>query len=392
MDFSGPVRPLGFALVELPVAKSGPMSTRKPSAFTLVELPCDMLRVVSKRKRVAFTLVELLVVIAIIGILVALLLPAIQAAREAGRRSQCTNQLKQLVTAGMNHENALKYYPSGGWGWEWVGDADRGYGQGQPGGWMYNTLPFLEENVRHDLPKDGDPNTLQPAQLEGARRMLLDPILIIKCPTRSNPLIGPTVKRSRFANNSALNPQPVINVVVGHSDYAANAGDLAIGGGIGGPPSLIGATHPNAWITEGKIGLLADKPPGTNPDRTLYFTGISFQRSEVGVRHVTDGTSKTYFCGEKYLDPQKFEDYSDPDTGNNETWCTGHNNDNFRTTASPPKQDEGGYEDGNRFGSAHNSVWNVAFCDGHVEAISYDIDPLVHRYNGNRKDGNIIAQ
>jgi prepilin-type N-terminal cleavage/methylation domain-containing protein/prepilin-type processing-associated H-X9-DG protein len=349
----------------------------------------------SKRLRDAgFTLVELLVVIAIIGILVALLLPAIQAAREAGRRSQCTNQLKQLVTAGMNHENAMKYFPAGGWGWEWVGDADRGYGQDQPGGWMYNTLPFLEENVRHDLPKDGDPNTQQPVQLEGARRMLLDPILIIKCPTRGNPLIGPTVKKTRFANNSAMNPPPVATVVVGHTDYAANAGDIAIGGGIGGPVSIAVANHPNqAWLTGGRTGLFGDKSPLWDASDPLRgFTGISFQRSGVGVQHVTDGTSKTYFCGEKYLDPQKFEDYSDPDTGNNETWCTGHNNDNFRTTASPPKQDERGYEDGNIFGSAHNSVWNVAFCDGHVEAISYDIDPLVHRYNGNRRDGNVISQ
>src|SRR5690554_5602753 len=61
-----------------------------------------------------FTLVELLVVIAIIGVLVALLLPAIQAAREAARRSQCTNQVKQLMTAMLNHESARKVFPSGG--------------------------------------------------------------------------------------------------------------------------------------------------------------------------------------------------------------------------------------------------------------------------------------
>src|SRR5258706_4890817 len=136
----------------------------------------------AKRFRWAgFTLVELLVVIAIIGILVALLLPAVQAAREAARRTQCTNQLKQLATGCMNHESTLKYYPCGGWGWDWVGDADRGNGQNQPGGWMYNILPFLEENARHDLPKDGDPNNQLAAQLDGARQMLLDPIPIIKC-------------------------------------------------------------------------------------------------------------------------------------------------------------------------------------------------------------------
>jgi prepilin-type N-terminal cleavage/methylation domain-containing protein/prepilin-type processing-associated H-X9-DG protein len=336
----------------------------------------------AKRFRWAgFTLVELLVVIAIIGILIALLLPAVQAAREAARRTQCTNQIKQLVTGGLNHENAMKFYPTGGWGWDWVGDADRGYGQDQTGGWMYNILPFIEENVRHDLPKDGDFTNQLPAQLDGARKMLLDPIPIIKCPTRANPLVGPTVKKNRFANNSAVNPQPTYYAVVGHSDYAANAGDISIGGGInGGEP----------WLTIGKTGQFnpgSPSAPYDPSDPTRGFTGISFQRSCVGIRHVTDGTSKTYFCGEKYLDPNKFEDFLDPDTGNNETWCTGHNNDNFRTTASPPRQDLAGYEDGNIFGSAHHSVWNVAFCDGHVEAMSYDIDPLVHKNFGNRKDG-----
>ncbi len=86
----------------------------------------------------AFTLVELLVVIAIIGILIALLLPAIQAAREAGRRAQCSNNLKQIGLALLNYESASKAFPPGGL---WSGNGSYGFS------WIVRILPFAEENA-----------------------------------------------------------------------------------------------------------------------------------------------------------------------------------------------------------------------------------------------------
>src|SRR5512134_77721 len=89
------------------------------------------------RRRCGFTLVELLVVIAIIGVLVALLLPAVQAAREASRRTQCTNNLKQLGLAALNYESTYKHLPPG--------DYKRVYGT-----WLVVLLPFVEQQPQFD--------------------------------------------------------------------------------------------------------------------------------------------------------------------------------------------------------------------------------------------------
>src|SRR5688572_26746585 len=126
------------------------------------------------RGRKAFTLIELLVVIAIIGILVALLLPAVQAAREAGRRTQCTNHIKQMMLAMHNLESAKKCFPSGGIApyasiENYLSDSSptNPNPQGQPLGpdrqglsWAYQILPYLEEAAAYNLKRADDLNSL----------------------------------------------------------------------------------------------------------------------------------------------------------------------------------------------------------------------------------------
>ena len=99
----------------------------------------------ARRGRSAFTVLELLVVIAVVGLLAALILPAVQQAREAARKTQCANNLKQLALAWHEHEAATGRYPSNGWGFLWVGQAGRGTGPDQPGGWAFNLLDYLDQ-------------------------------------------------------------------------------------------------------------------------------------------------------------------------------------------------------------------------------------------------------
>ena len=143
----------------------------------------------------------------------------------------------------------------------------------------------------------------------------------------------------------------------------------------------------------------------TTTDRQTPFfqTGISYYRSEVRPAQVLDGLSKTYLCGEKFLSSRLYDDVNVTEDiammGDNQSaWC-GYEWDNHRVASSPsspwpaddyrPQQDSPAFGAAGcfAFGSAHPGSLNMAFCDGSVREIAYDIDALVHRHQANRLDG-----
>jgi len=322
--------------------------------------------------RSGFTLVELLVVIAIIGILVSLLLPAVQSAREAARRMQCQNNLKQIGLGAHMHQDVHKIFPAGGWGWGWVGDPDRGSDREQPGGWIYNILPFIEQQALHDL-GSGLP---QNAKRAAATQMTQTQVLTFNCPTRRQ---GPFEKNwgggTYTAQNAANTPKG--QNIAGRTDYAACAGDMGIPHAQG-PSSLEQADSYN-WQSDTREGL----------------DGVVYQRSEVSIGDISDGTSNTFFAGEKYLNTDNYIDGLD--YADNETMYTGANDDNVRVTGrngdkptstwALPRQDTPGFTRGEIFGSAHPSTVHMVYCDGSVHSVAYGIDPAVWKFLGNREDG-----
>jgi prepilin-type N-terminal cleavage/methylation domain-containing protein len=241
-------------------------------------------------KNSGFTLVELLVVIAIIGILVALLLPAIQAAREAARRSQCTNNVKQITLALLTFHDGSKKFPRGAYT-----NSDKKSAGAEDGmGWATKILPYIEESaiydrlVRNGLPGfDGDPwKEKDPTQMGG--------IFQAAAKAGKVPLPGGDAVIAAFRCPSA--------------DLPANAPDNAYYGATGTPLNFgYGTTHYKAsrgycdlgmfWRTAEGLAAQTCASIDINGDGVLdLVTKQPFTR--VRIQDVLDGTSKTIAIGE----------------------------------------------------------------------------------------------
>jgi prepilin-type N-terminal cleavage/methylation domain-containing protein len=343
-----------------------------PSQISIVERGFAMNR--KRRSPGGFTLVELLVVIAIIGVLIALLLPAIQAAREAARFMQCSNNLRQIGEGAVNHASSQGHFPTGGWGWGWIGDPDRGYGKRQCGGWVFNILAYCENKQTHDMAAGcttANP-TNDPTKRNRLKMMQAIALSYMNCPTR-RPV-------TTFKNSDM---QAIINAesstLQSRSDYAFNGGD-----------------NENSYLIPYDAG---------GPVNEKIYTGIIFQRSVIREKDIPDGTSNTYLAGEKYLTPDHYR--TGQGGADNNSMYQGYDWDTIRWTGncdptiSPtsgsypypinndyyvPLRDRPGYSLFTNFGSAHPVSLNFVFCDGSVHCVSYHVDREIHRRLGNRHD------
>lgn len=302
-----------------------------------------------------FTLVELLVVIAIIGVLIALLLPAVQAAREAARRTQCVNNMKQLGLAAQNYHDVNKKLPPGYLGLE----ADvAGYSSGhQNVGCVALLLPHMERNnVYQEVSSNVD---LGVDNIDGwwyyntaARNAAQTKIDALVCPT-DNPyestyaflvthiyysVSGSTVTRSITGSITS-------SYDLGRTNYVACAGEF-------------GKTHPQTTAAR--------------------YEGAFTSRSKNGMRNVTDGTSNTIFFGETvgglYNGNQRNYAHSWMGTG---SLATGFG---FGTAWS-------------QFGSRHpGGVSFMAYGDGSVRPLINTVDQLVFNQMGGMGDGDVINE
>jgi prepilin-type N-terminal cleavage/methylation domain-containing protein len=313
--------------------------------------------------RAAFTLVELLVVIAIIGILIALLLPAVQAAREAARRTQCTNNLKQIGLAIHNYHGAKKFVPV-------TFTTGDGFGT-----WMMWIMPYLEEanalQVRNPtLNFYGQPDSAHATQVAS-----------YLCPSRrAPPRFSQSETRYSQVRKGALNDYAMCGVD-GKYWFYYNGGPL-LSNGIGYP------TH------DGTVGALVPTTVVTGTGATAVLVSFKHFRS---FKQVSDGLTHTLMAGEKHVHPDHYGD---------QAWGDGSFfNDNrssgvgrvagpgYPLPSSPrdPTIPNTAGENERRFGSDHpGGLCQFVFGDGSVHALMPTIDTKMLGYLANMQDGNTI--
>jgi prepilin-type N-terminal cleavage/methylation domain-containing protein len=360
------------------------------------------------KKVKGFTLVELLVVIAIIGILVALLLPAIQSAREAARRTQCKNNLKNVSLSMLNHVDTRKVFPTGGVTW---GVLIEDYIEGGKAvetdrmglGWGYQILPYMEEQAVHNLiSSDQMRDTLIPLYNCPSRRNATrvthgERTVVVTDYASAQPCTRTT---SDPADAASLVP---INVAVAYptwTNWNSVYACTCTGGGAGVPPSgSVGPPPQYNGVYDGVIVRSAFYPEGRNLATGNLKGKFVSAPKPVKIAQITDGTSKTLLVAEKFVRPDLYEGgCSSDDAG----WTDGWDPDVMRSTGIPPLQDgsldkltdpnapcdnttsmgTAWYEF--HFGSAHPGGFNAALADGGVRTISYDIDLNVFNAIGTR--------
>ena len=242
----------------------------------------------SLRRRAGFTLIELLVVIAIIAILVSLLLPAVQHAREAARRTQCKNNLKQLGLALHNYHDVHQRFPAGYFSYPtsngiapaWA-ELDPGTWDGGPGwSWAAMLLPFLDQsNVTNAV------NFNVPMWDAGHRTAIATKLPVFLCPSSSGG-DEPFTVQAADGSPRLINGQPI---VVGRSHYVASHGQESCWGECGAAATGIIFTDIYTFSTttvtvDGDAGRVADGP--------------FFRNSGTRFRDVTDGLTNTIVLGE----------------------------------------------------------------------------------------------